>query len=237
MRSFDVLILGAGAAGLMCAAQAGKRGRKVALIDHSTKPGGKIPVSGGGRCNFTNTGASARQYVSENPDFCRSALSRFTPSDFVRLLEEHRIGFHERKHGQLFCDGSARQIVDLLVGECRMAEVEILSGHRILALSRSGPGFAAKTDHGEFSAPSAVVATGGLSIPEGGATGLGYGIAAQFGLKLVETAPALDGFVFRPREAEAFAVLAGVSADARAGCRGRSFRENILFTHEGLSGP
>ncbi len=236
MKTFDGLIVGGGAAGMMCAAAAGRRGRRVAVLEHSPVIGRKILISGGGRCNFTNTGVVPDRFVSKNPDFCRSALARFTPGDFIRLVEQHGIAYHEKKLGQLFCDKSAQQIVDLLVAECKKAGVEFFPGCSVQSVEKKDR-FTVKTSAGEFSAPSLVIATGGLSLPKTGATDFGYRVARQFGLKIVETAPALDGFVFAAAEQKRFRELSGVSVDTIVACGGVSFRENILFTHSGLSGP
>lgn len=232
---YDVIIIGAGGAGMMCATQAGLRGRKVLLVDHATELGRKILISGGGRCNFTNQGASPENYVSRNPHFCKSALSRYTPDDFIQMVQRHRISFHEKKLGQLFCDDSARQIVQMLQVECQQAGVTFSLGCRIEGVSRLGEGFEVVTSRGKYSSSSLVIATGGLSIPKIGATDFGYRVASQFDLQIVPTVPALDGFTFK--EARLFSELAGVSADCTMMCNGVSFRENVLFTHSGLSGP
>ncbi len=223
---------------MMCAIQAGRRGRRVLLLDHSKKIGGKILISGGGRCNFTNTGASPVNYVSRNPHFCKSALSRFTSEDFVELVRSHGIPFHEKKLGQLFCDGSAQAIVDLLREECARAGAEFLLDTRVERIERRDEGgYRVGSSAGPLECESLVIATGGLSIPKIGATGFGYEVARQFGLKLVETVPALDGFVFADAETRSLRELAGVSVDCIIECNGVAFRENILFTHSGLSGP
>lgn len=238
----DVAILGAGGAGMMCAIHAGKRGRSVLLLDHSKKLGGKILISGGGRCNFTNLGASPAQYVSKNLHFCKSALSRYPSHQFIQMVKNHGIAFHEKKLGQLFCDHSAQSIVDLLKSECDQAgarfslETQIKQITQISSETMSSR-FRIETSRGTFDCESLVVATGGLSIPKIGATDLGYRIARQFGLKLVETAPALDGFTFTKEQEQLFRELAGVSVDCVMECGGVSFRENLLFTHTGLSGP
>jgi predicted Rossmann fold flavoprotein len=238
----DVIVLGAGGAGLFCAIEAGKRGRSVIVLDHAAKLGGKILISGGGRCNFTNTGAGPANYVSQNPHFAKSALSRFRPDDFIELVRKHAVPFHEKKLGQLFCDDTARRIVLLLENETREAGVEIRLNTKIESIEKyeedaQGLRFRVMTSSGTFAARSLVVATGGLSIPKIGATGFGYEIARQFGMALVDTHPALDGLTFAPRETEQFRGLAGVSVDCRISCNGISFRENFLFTHAGLSGP
>ncbi len=240
---FDVIILGGGGAGMMCGMQAGQRGRKVLIIDHSKKIGGKILISGGGRCNFTNLGASAAQYVSQNPHFCKSALSRYKPEDFVSLVRKHKIPFHEKKLGQLFCDRTAQDIVNLLKKECEEAGVQFLSDCEISTVSQkqqntpSQTFFEVKTIRGTFVSPHLVVATGGLSIPKIGATGLGYQIARQFGLACVGTAPALDGFTLPEQGPHSFQGLSGLAVDCTISSRKIKFRENILFTHAGLSGP
>ncbi len=240
-KAYDVIVLGAGGAGMFCAIQAGKRGRNVLILDHAKKLGGKILISGGGRCNFTNLGASPAQYVSQNPHFVKSALSRFRPADFIALVEAHGIAYHEKKLGQQFCDGSAAQIVELLENECRDAGVEIRLETQIDHVEKiadSGPArFLVRTPAQNFTADSVVVALGGLSIPKIGATGFGYELAKRFGLKQVPRAPALDGFTFAPAESERFRALAGISVDCTLEAGGLVFRENILFTHSGLSGP
>ena len=237
MESFDVVILGAGGAGMMCALEAARRGRRVAVLDHAAKAGGKIIISGGGRCNFTNLGASPAQFVSKNEHFCKSALSRFTAQDFIRMVEAAGIAYHERKHGQLFCDASAQQLIDMLVDGCRRAGARFFLQHEITSVRKADAGYLVLTSRGEFSAASLVVATGGLSIPKFGATGVGFDIAAQFGLKLVPTAPALDGFVFGPAERAQLDGFSGIALDAEMSCGGTTFRENLLFTHAGFSGP
>lgn len=220
----------------MCAIYAAMRGRRVALLDHSQKIGRKILISGGGRCNFTNINAGPSNYVSQNPHFAKSALSRFTPDDFIEMVRRHRISYHEKKLGQLFCDGSAQNIVTMLVDECKKAQAQIFLDHSILSVSKKEH-FSIKTNRGEFCSESLVIATGGLSIPQIGATGFGYDLAKQFGLKLVKTDPALDGFNFAKLDLSIWGELSGASLDVNATCGEASFRENILFTHNGLSGP
>ncbi|MFI5347666.1 MAG: NAD(P)/FAD-dependent oxidoreductase [Elusimicrobiota bacterium] len=237
MNDFDVVILGAGGAGLMCALAAGKRGRRVAVLDHAAKPGGKIIISGGGRCNFTNRDVSSKNFVSRNEHFAKSALSRFEPGDFIEMVEKHGIMYHERKHGQLFCDASAQQIIDMLMSECRSAGVQMFLQHEIAAVKKSDSGYAVQTGRGDFAARSVVVATGGLSFPKFGATGIGYRVAEQFGLKMVPTVPALDGFVFGAADREKLSGFSGIALDAVMTCNGISFQENLLFTHAGFSGP
>ena len=237
MKTFDALILGAGGAGLMCALTAGKRGRKVVVLDHAAKPGGKIIISGGGRCNFTNREVSAKNFVSANEHFAKSALSRYTPEDFIALVESHGIAYHERKHGQLFCDASAQQIIDMLVKSAREAGAELFLKHKILAAAKTNDGYLVTTDQESFAAKKLVVATGGLSLPKFGATSLGYDIAKQFGLKLVTRVPALDGFVFSDADRVKLEGFSGIALDAVMTTNGVVFRENLLFTHAGFSGP
>ncbi len=234
--SADVIIIGAGAAGMMCAIEAGKRGRRVLLVDHAGKLGEKIRISGGGRCNFTNSGARPENFLSANPDFCRSALARYTPRDFIGLVEKHGIAWHEKKLGQLFCDGSAQQIIDLLKAECDAAGVQWCMPAKVSSVKKAGR-FQVETDRGSFDCQSLVIASGGLSIPQIGASAFGYRIAEQFGLKVTELRPALVGLTFAPDDLKQFADLSGLSVDAVVRCNGASFRENLLVTHRGLSGP
>ena len=233
---FDVIIIGAGAAGLFCAFEAGKRGRKVLVLEHNTQVGRKIIISGGGRCNFTNINAKAEKFISRNSHFCKSALARYTPNDFVELVKKHKITFYEKKLGQLFCRESSRLIVEMLLEECRRAKVEIRLNCSVKEVSKDNL-FAVETNQGKFTCESLVIATGGLSIPKLGATDFGYRIARQFGLKIVETLPALVPFVFQNNFPASFKSLAGVSLDADISYGKESFHENILFTHKGLSGP
>jgi predicted Rossmann fold flavoprotein len=243
MKKTDVLIIGAGGAGMMCAIHAGKRGRKVTLLDHSKKIGGKILISGGGRCNFTNLGAGPNNYVSQNPHFAKSALARYTPQDFLEIVHKHNIAYHEKKLGQQFCDQSAQAIVDMLLKECREAgatfETETSVNTIEVASDPENPGiqFRVETSRGMIECESLVIATGGLSIPKIGATGFGYDLAKKFGIKLVARAAALDGFVLNDDDARRFEGLAGVAFDSKISCNGISFHEAILFTHAGLSGP
>jgi predicted Rossmann fold flavoprotein len=236
MTDFDVIILGAGAAGLMCAIRAGQRGRRVLLLDHAPAAGAKILISGGGRCNFTNTGTAPERFLSDNPHFCRSALSRYTPADFTALVQKHGIAFHEKTLGQLFCDGSARQIVAMLLAECSAVDVDLRVGHRIVDVGRPD-GFRVETDRGTFSAGSLVLATGGLSIPKMGATGFAYDVAARFGLRLTEIRPGLVPLTFDGDLLALMRPLSGVSLDCSVALERRVFREAVLFTHRGLSGP
>lgn len=231
---FDAIIIGAGAAGLFCAAQAGKRGRKILVIEHNAQVGRKILISGGGRCNFTNINTKAENFVSENPHFCKSALARFTPNDFVELVKKHRIEFYEKKLGQLFCRESSRQIVEMLLGECRNAKVEIRVNCSVTGVYKNDL-FEIKTTQGNFSCENLVIATGGLSFPKIGATDFGYKIAKQFGLKIVPPVPSLVPLIFA--DGKSFSRLAGVSVETNVSAEKKVFRENILFTHRGLSGP
>ncbi|HEX8458656.1 MAG TPA: NAD(P)/FAD-dependent oxidoreductase [Pyrinomonadaceae bacterium] len=235
----DVIIIGGGAAGLFCAAEAGKRGRRVVVLEHAGQVGKKIAISGGGRCNFTNLHTTAANFISANPHFAKSALARYTPADFVSLVERHGIAYHEKKLGQLFCDGSARQIINLLLAECNEAGAEIRTSCRVRRVERvGGASFRVETEGESFSCRSLVVATGGLSIPQLGATDFGYQVARQFDLRIEPTRPALVPLTL-PSETQArLAPLSGVSLDAVArSTGGASFRENILVTHRGLSGP
>jgi predicted Rossmann fold flavoprotein len=235
-HTFDVVILGAGAAGLMCAIEAGKRGRRVAVLERSDRIGKKILISGGGRCNFTNLHCRPEDFLSSNPDFCRSALARYTPADFLALVAKHRIPFHEKTRGQLFCDRSARDIIALLEKECSSAGVRIFLNTRVQEV-RHSIGFNVGAGDVEFSAPALVVATGGLSIPKLGATSLGYDLATQFGLAIRECRPGLVPFTFDDEDRQSYGGLAGVSTEVAASCGSQSFRENMLITHRGLSGP
>jgi predicted Rossmann fold flavoprotein len=235
-EAFDVIVLGAGAAGLMCALTAGQRGRRVLLLDHADKIGAKILISGGGRCNFTNLHCAPDRFLSGNPDFCRSALSRYTQDDFIALVQRHRIPYHEKTLGQLFCDGSARAIVAMLLAECAQGGVDVRVGCTVTDVS-GADSFRVTTSGGSFTAAALVLATGGLSIPKMGATGLSYDVARRFGLRIVEPLPALVPLKATPDMLGMPALLAGVSLDAITSCGGQSFRENILFTHRGLSGP
>jgi predicted Rossmann fold flavoprotein len=235
-EAFDVIVLGEGAAGLMCALTAGQRGRRVLLLDHADRVGAKILISGGGRCNFTNLHCAPDRFLSGNPDFCRSALRRYTQDDFIALVERHRIPYHEKTLGQLFCDGSARAIVAMLLAECAQGGVDVRVGHSVTDVS-GADSFRVTTSGGSFTASALVLATGGLSIPKMGATGLSYDVARRFGLRIVEPLPALVPLKATPEMLSLPALLAGVSLDAIASCAGHSFRENILFTHRGLSGP
>ncbi|MBA2732518.1 MAG: NAD(P)/FAD-dependent oxidoreductase [Acidobacteria bacterium] len=236
MLEHDVIVIGGGAAGLFCAIEAGKRGRSVLVLEHAERVGKKIGISGGGRCNFTNIYTSPENYISANPHFCKSALARYTPSDFISLIEKHNIAYHEKKLGQLFCDGSSRQIIEMLLAECEGAGVEIRCGCQVLSVEKEGV-FRVETNQGSFASSSLVIATGGMSIPTLGATDFGYRIARQFGLRIEETRPALVPLVFNLPTQGQLTELSGISLDAIVDCHGAEFRENILITHRGLSGP
>ena len=236
IHKFDALILGGGAAGLMCAIEAGKRGRRVAVLERADRLGKKILISGGGRCNFTNLHCSAENFISANPHFAKSALARYTPEDFIALVEKHHIPYHEKTLGQLFCDRSAQDILDVLEKECRAGGVQLFTKAGINKVMRTEEFVATAADH-EFRAPALVVATGGLSIPRMGATGFGYDLARQFGLKICETWPGLVPLLFGAEDGRHYSDLAGVSADVIAACNGQRFRERMLITHRGLSGP
>ncbi|MBT2187787.1 NAD(P)/FAD-dependent oxidoreductase [Sphingobium nicotianae] len=233
---FDAIVLGAGAAGMMCAALAGQRGRRVALIEHGEEPGRKILISGGGRCNFTNLEAAGDRYLSQNPHFAKSALSRYTPQDFLALVERHGIAWHEKTLGQLFCDGSARQIVAMLLAECAKGEVALACGAAIADVGHGDGLFRVTAGGRAYAAPSLVIATGGPAIPRMGATGFAYDLARQFGLKVVQPRPALVPLTLSGEEA-LFQSLSGVSTEVIARSGRISFREAALFTHRGLSGP
>lgn len=228
--AFDVVVLGGGAAGLMCAMRAGQRGRKVLLLDHAEKVGKKILISGGGRCNFTNREARPEAFLSANPHFCKSALARYTQHDFIDLVNRHRIAWHEKTLGQLFCDGSARQIVAMLLDECAAVGVDVRVAHKVTRVEKSDR-FTVATDHGDFSASSVVLATGGLSIPKMGATGFAHEVARHFKLRVTDTRPALVPLTLTVPE------ISGVSLEVEVRCGRARFREALLYTHRGLSGP
>jgi len=233
----DVVIIGASAAGLMCAIEAGKRGRKVVVLDHANKPGKKILMSGGGRCNFTNYHINADNYISHNPHFCKSALSRYTQWDFIALVDSYQIPWHEKAHGQLFCDHSAKDILNLLLDECQKYRVEIRLNCSVNQVKTIDTGFAIQTSQGDFQADTCVIASGGLSIPKMCASPFGYKIAEQFGHHIWPTRAGLVPFTLQPKDKERFAELTGVSVDSIVSNQRIEFRENILFTHRGLSGP
>ncbi|MCH7504160.1 NAD(P)/FAD-dependent oxidoreductase [PVC group bacterium] len=232
----DVVIIGAGAAGLMCAIEAGKRGRSVIVLERNFKVGKKIRISGGGRCNFTNIHSGPENFISNNPHFCKSALSRYTPSDICGLLDKHDIAYHEKKLGQLFCNKSAQDVIDMLVEECEEAGAEICLGSNIVKIVK-GHVFCIDTEKERILSENLVVASGGLSVPTIGATGLGYELARQFGLKITETRPGLSGVTFTKSDLDVFGELSGISVLAIVKLGKDSFKENILFTHRGLSGP
>ena len=238
-NNFDVLVLGAGAAGLMAAMEAGRRGKRVAVLERAERPGKKILISGGGRCNFTNLHTRADHFLSANPHFAKSALARYTPADFIRLVEKHGIAYHEKTLGQLFCDRSAQQIVDLLMKECTDAGARVILSAAVREVRRdeSAGVFQVLTDSSALTAPALFVATGGLSIPKMGATGFGYEIARQFDVPIEPCRPALVPLTLSGAERDSFSDLSGVSAAVTAACGKRSFREKMLFTHRGLSGP
>jgi hypothetical protein len=235
-RNFDVVVLGAGAAGLMCAIEAGKRGRRVAVLERSEKAGKKILISGGGRCNFTNIHCRPENFLSSNPHFAKSALARYTPQDFIALVEEHKIPYHEKTLGQLFCDRSAQDVLNMLLAECEEAGVQVLTNVHVNEVTR-GTEFTVRTGKDEFRAPALVVATGGLSIPKIGATAFGYELARQFGPKICETRPGLVPLVFAEEDRKRYCDLTGVSAEVVAKYGSAEFREKMLLTHRGLSGP
>ncbi|GGA46366.1 NAD(P)/FAD-dependent oxidoreductase [Pelagibacterium lentulum] len=237
MRHFDVVIIGAGAAGMMCAAIAGQRGRSVLVLDHAEAPGKKIRISGGGRCNFTNVHTAPNRFLSQNPRFAISALKRYGPRDFLALVERYGIAWHEKTLGQLFCDGSAQQVIDMLVAEMRVAGAELLLNTSVHKIERADDGFALETDNGRVSCTSLVVASGGKSIPKMGATGFAYKVAEQFGVPITETRPALVPLTFETGLLETIKPLSGVSLDARIRHGKMHFDEAMLFTHRGLSGP
>lgn len=237
LLKLDVIVIGAGAAGLFCAAQAGQRGRSVVVLDHAKRIGGKILMSGGGRCNFTNMYASAENYLSANPHFCKSALSQYTQWDFIALVAEYGIAYHEKTLGQLFCDDSAKDILNLLMRECDKANVQVRHPVEVVQIDKTEQGFVLQTSQGEFACQSLVVATGGLSMPKLGASPFGYKVAEQFGLKVLPTRAGLVPFTLHDQDKQVLAELSGISLDATAAVENTSFRENILFTHRGLSGP
>lgn len=234
---FDVIIIGAGAAGMMAAATAGQNGKSVLMIDHAKKIGEKIRISGGGRCNFTNVNATADAFISDNKHFCKSALSQYTQQDFINLVKKHGIAFHEKTLGQLFCDDSAQQIIDMLLKECDDVGVELKTETIVNAISYDDETYTVETDHYTFKAPSLIIATGGLSIPKIGASKFGYEIAKQFGLKVFETWPALVPLTFQAAVLDRCKELSGLSVDAVVTYGKTQFREGLLFTHRGLSGP
>jgi len=240
-KQVDVAVIGAGAAGMMCAAVAGQRGRKVILIDHASKLAEKIRISGGGRCNFTNIDTTPQNFLSQNPHFCKSALSRYTPQDFLSLMKRHRIGYHEKHKGQLFCDNSAEDIIGMLKAECATGNVEWRMPCGVQSIAKEGEKFLISTDTGDILADSLVIATGGLSIPKIGATDFAYRVAKQFDLKIIEPRPALVPLTFDAKAWQTFVPLAGVAIPVEVGTGAKKtrgwFKEDLLFTHRGLSGP
>ena len=236
-RDADVVVIGAGAAGLMCAIVAGARGRRVRVLDHANKVGKKILMSGGGRCNFTNTGTTPHNYLSANPHFCKSALARYTPADFIDMVERHRIAWHEKELGQLFCDESSKLIVRMLLDECAAAGVDIDIGCEVHGVAQDGDGFVVETARGRMRATSLVVASGGLSIPSLGGSGMGYALARQFGHQVLPTRAGLVPLVLTGSHAERLEGLSGVALEVEAEARGPAFRNAMLVTHRGLSGP
>jgi len=237
LETVDIVVIGAGAAGMMCAIEAAKRGRSVLVVDHAKAAGEKIRISGGGRCNFTNFYASPKNYLSQNQHFCISAMSRYTQRDFIALVERHRIAYHEKTLGQLFCDGSALQIIEMLLGEMKRHGARLKLGCSVSSVEKSAQGFSLQLSDGPVRCRSLVVACGGKSIPKMGATGFGYDIATQFGLRIVETRPALVALTFEPNTLERLKPLAGVAVDAVVACGKTKFAEAMLFTHRGISGP
>jgi predicted Rossmann fold flavoprotein len=231
---FDAIVIGGGAAGLFCAIEAGKLGRRTLVIEHNAHVGRKIVISGGGRCNFTNVHTSPENFISSNPHFCKSALTRYTPRDFIELVKKHKIEFYEKKLGQLFCRGRSQQIVDMLLKECRPTNVRVETGCSVVAV-RKDVAFTVETTQGAFECESLIIATGGLSFPKIGASNFGYNIARQFGLKIIPTRPSLVPLVFESISGSS--KLAGISVDSAVTAGSNTFRENILFTHRGLSGP
>lgn len=237
LKNVDVVVIGAGAAGLFCAAEAGKRGRNVAVLDHAKRIGGKILMSGGGRCNFTNMYTSHENFLCDNPHFCKSALSQYTQWDFIGLVAEHGIAYHEKTLGQLFCDDSAKDILNMLLAECEKAGATVTSQCEILSIEKTESGYVLYTAKGQYQCESLVIATGGLSMPKLGASPFGYQVAEQFGLKVKPTRAGLVPFTLHEQDKTVLAELSGISLDANASCNDTSFNESILFTHRGLSGP
>jgi predicted Rossmann fold flavoprotein len=236
-HSHDVLVIGGGAAGLMCALTAGRRGKRVLVVEHANRVGKKILMSGGGRCNFTNTGTTPANYLSANPHYCKSALARYTPTDFIGLVDRHGIAWHEKELGQLFCDDSSKQIVKMLLDECEAAGVRIETSCSVEAVQQTDAGFRLPTTRGTVSAPALVVACGGLSIPSMGASGFGYELARQFGHTVLPTRAALVPLTLTGKHQEHLQDLSGVALPIEAACNGRNFRNFMLITHRGVSGP
>lgn len=237
MTQVDVIIIGAGAAGLMCAIEAGKRGRKVMVLDHAKRVGQKIIMSGGGRCNFTNYYAGPENFLCQNPHFVKSALTRYTQWDFIAMVEKHQIAYHERDHGQLFCDDSAKQIVQMLLDECVEAKVAVQTRHEIISVKQQDDGYLIESSQGLYQCESLVIATGGLSMPKIGATPFGYQVAEQFGLDVLKTTAGLVPFTLHVQDKEWLSNLSGIAFPCEVSCNNTSFKEAMLFTHRGLSGP
>ncbi len=237
MTSYDLIVIGAGAAGMMCAATAGQRGKRVLLIDHYHQLGEKIRISGGGRCNFTNIHTTPANFLSQNPHFCRSALARYSPNDFIKLVDSHGIKHHEKTLGQLFCDGSATEIIQMLKIECDRGHVDWRMPCAVAGITREGDGFVVATNQGTVQSASLVIATGGLAVPKIGATAFGYKVAEQFGIKVIAPRPALVPLSFDPETLARYGDLSGISLEAEVTCNGGTFREAILLTHRGISGP
>lgn len=237
MTSYDLIVIGAGAAGMMCAATAGQRGKRVLLIDHYHQLGEKIRISGGGRCNFTNIHTTPANFLSQNPHFCRSALARYSPNDFIKLVDSHGIKHHEKTLGQLFCDGSATEIIQMLKLECDRGHVDWRMPCAVAGITREGDGFVVATNQGAVQSASLVIATGGLAVPKIGATAFGYKVAEQFGIKIIAPRPALVPLSFDPETLARYGDLSGISLEAEVTCNGGTFREAILLTHRGISGP
>ena len=237
MQTFDVIIIGAGAAGLMCAIEAGRRNRSVLVLDHANKPGKKILMSGGGRCNFTNLDVTAEHFISNNPRFCKSALSRYTPSDFIALVKKHNIPFYEKTLGQLFCENKSKDILNMLLSECADSGVTITLEASINTIEKTISGFTITTEMDVYCCQSLVIATGGLSIPTMGASPFGYQVAEQFEINVWPTRAGLVPFTLRKDELEKYSTLSGISLECSVQCRKKTFREGLLFTHRGLSGP
>ena len=236
-HSHDVLVIGGGAAGLMCALTAGRRGKRVLVVEHANRVGKKILMSGGGRCNFTNTGTTPANYISANPHYCKSALARYTPADFIDLVDRHGIAWHEKELGQLFCDDSSKQIVKMLLDECEAAGVRIETSCNVETVQHTDAGFRLRTTRGTVSAPALIVACGGLSIPSMGASGFGYELARQFGHTVLPTRAGLVPLTLTGKHQEHLQDLSGVALPVEANCNGRSFRNFMLITHRGVSGP
>ena len=234
---YDVIVIGAGAAGMMCASVAGQRGKRVLLIEHYHKLGEKIRISGGGRCNFTNLHTKPEHFISQNPHFCRSALARYTPQDFIKLVSSHGIKHHEKTLGQLFCDNSAAEIIRMLKTECDRGKVEWKMPCAVVGIRREGDTYVLQTNQGSVQSTSLVIATGGLAVAKIGATAFGYKVAGQFGLNIIQPRPALVPLSFAPETLQRYGDLSGISLDAEVTCNGGTFREAILLTHRGLSGP